>query len=158
MTEAVLFPEHPETLDQIVAIPDRASRVLVPRYFIQVLEKVPDELWSADQLGWKLGSRGDSTRPWLKPGPRCAMGHIFEADRTCDSSGGIMAILDGQLFAICAGDHPGYQQPTPKARVLAALLDAEKAGRSFVTQDKRRKPKINRKKNDQSWRLTLTVA
>lgn len=86
-------------------------------YFIAKFEAIPDEKWNIGSLKSDDGSRA------------CAIGH-------CDSQSGEAYKL-ARLFPeaenshLCGaafindGFHPAYQQPTPKARILAALRDLQ---------------------------------
>jgi len=55
----------------------------------------------------------------------CALGHLGE--RHCTPTAlpcsRLERILDVSAADINDGRHPGYQQPTPKQRILAALAD-----------------------------------
>jgi hypothetical protein len=83
-------------------------------YFIQKFEAIPDEMWRA----------GPSNYPHPA---RCAINHcqgeeglafrkIVEKAFPCESFLHSAAVIND-------GHHPDYKQPTPKARILAALRD-----------------------------------
>lgn len=84
-------------------------------YFIRKFEAIPEEKWC-------VGAYEDGM------GRRCAYGHcgkVFAYDSR--ESGRLRALAFGIgirfLADINDGSDPGYRQPTPKQRVLAALRD-----------------------------------
>lgn len=83
-------------------------------HFIEKFESIPDDHWGT-------GTYVDSD------GRCCAIGF-------CRSSREHIALRNiliphGGAAAINDGHSYDYQQPTPKARILAALADAKEAGR-----------------------------
>lgn len=75
------------------------------QYFIDKFSAIPDELWIT-------GNFRD------KKGRCCAIGH-------CSIEGEGLALVDifgvGSSSCINDGGDPRFQQPTPRARILAAL-------------------------------------
>jgi hypothetical protein len=84
-------------------------------YFIAKFEAIPEELWTTGEF---------------KEGEKCcAFGHCGVNLDCChneESEGLIRLMLQLGEFVVTAindGEHPDYQQPTPKQRILAALHD-----------------------------------
>jgi hypothetical protein len=80
-------------------------------YFIQKFEAIPDEMWTT---GVNYPARcainhcqGQETIAFIK---------LFEDAFPCESFLYSAAVIND-------GRHPAYKQPTPKARILAALRD-----------------------------------
>lgn len=112
-------------------------------YFIKKFKAIPDSLWTVEKFI-------DSS------GRRCALGHCGLLAQTSfayvnetntltaltskfEEAAALINIFplkgDGlnMIAWINNGHHPKYQQPTPKARVLAALLDVKKSAINFQT-------------------------
>ena len=95
------------------------------KYFINFFEAIPDERWCA---GLQIAPDGQ----------RCALGHLLPEDEKFDEDHGsnekneaVSRLFGGgyltgggyKVAAINDGRNRRYQQPTPKARILAALHD-----------------------------------
>jgi hypothetical protein len=91
-------------------------------YFIAKFSAIPDELWGE-------GSYGN-----MSDGPACAMGHCMrldDLDGAAEHTRKLAALFPqaneyisgSRVIEINDGSDPRYQQPTPKARILAALAD-----------------------------------
>ncbi len=80
-------------------------------YFIAKFTAIPDELWCTGRL----------TDP---DGRHCAFG-FCDAEHGARSKEGraLLALFPRDLAAINDGVIPQYAQPTPRARILAALND-----------------------------------
>lgn len=85
-------------------------------WFIEFFSAIPDDKWCVRDTG--------------EPGtPRCALGHAFGSVRHNKRSQDLVALFETvdtnclALVRVNNGDHPDYQQPTPKLRILAALHD-----------------------------------
>lgn len=90
-------------------------------YFIAKFEAIPDEFWYVGNYC----SKEDSDR-------RCALGHCGEIDGTPTLETRALDCI-AEKFPISVarvndGKEDKYQQPTPKARILAFLRDAKEAG------------------------------
>jgi uncharacterized protein YdbL (DUF1318 family) len=94
-------------------------------YFIQKFEAIPEKFWIVGKF--HCGHK------------HCAQGHIKDQHRA-DEAGEMSERLHGLLMRVCTGPkaeignaiarvndgrEPDYQQPTPKARILAALRDVK---------------------------------
>lgn len=95
-------------------------------YFIRKFEAIPEDMW----LIRSLGHYG---------GPRCALGHCigqespFSFKKDSESVSLTIVFQDERIryllknnrsiASINNGEHPNYQQSTPKQRILAALYD-----------------------------------
>lgn len=81
-----------------------------PEQFIRFFSAIPDEQWAT-------GTYGGGRRPC------CARGFII--DRAPESEDAFMLLFHDAVKAnpeaVNDGQHPDYQQPTPKLRILAAL-------------------------------------
>ena len=92
--------------------------------YIAFAESIPDEQWTTGQYG-------------KEKGPNCFIGHLFYKQRCWPKPSVLMMCgfkSQDEAVDINDGNHPRYQQPTPKARILAALHDAkEKAESEAVT-------------------------
>lgn len=94
-------------------------------YFIEKFEAIPDNLW----ICCTLGNYGEA---------HCALGHCgASANLEWSEQPKEVQALDGlfrgfgdynTVTRINDGDNPHYQQSTPKARVLAALIDIKEKG------------------------------
>lgn len=97
-------------------------------YFIAKFEAIPDELWTVGKL----------TRSENGAEQHCALGHAGaqKGPLHTEESEALCALFSRPagyypddvpdprtLTAINDGARPRYQQPTPKARILAALKD-----------------------------------
>lgn len=76
-------------------------------HFITRFTAIPDERW-------RIGDRW-SPHPDV---PHCALGHC-----SYDEGAALVNLLACSVALINDGLDPRYQQPTPRARVLAALRD-----------------------------------
>lgn len=88
-------------------------------YFINKFEAIPDELWTTNQ--------------YHDNGKSCAMGHCGATERMqrTEESAAFEALFVRRLLNIpCINDgqYSQYPQPTPKARILAALSDIKQRG------------------------------
>lgn len=94
-------------------------------YFIAKFEAIPEELWASGSSGHEDGKKcavllcdgvnGGSQFPGMRPegdALHALFPHSYADETVCNS---ITRINDGR--------NPRYQQPTPKARVIAALRD-----------------------------------
>lgn len=84
-------------------------------YFINKFESIPDERWTTMNL---IDSEGRS----------CAMGHCGARPKgnttpESESLRFLMYSLGLGVFAVNDGRDGRFNQPTPKARILAALRD-----------------------------------
>lgn len=81
-------------------------------YFLNKFEAIPEEKWKTNS--WK--DSGD--------GRMCAHGHCGRGkDALSQESLSLNRILGFKVIAINDGWDERYQQPTPKQRILAALMD-----------------------------------
>lgn len=83
-------------------------------YFIAKFEAIPEERWT--ECGQYMDHEGRC----------CARGHLGESNtNTPDSSRALTRLFKGHGYvtAINDGRDSKYQQPTPRARMLAALRD-----------------------------------
>lgn len=82
-----------------------------PDYFIAKFEAIPDGLWCVED--YKDGDK------------RCALGHVgFHLDPEPPEARALIDLFfDGGKYATVVNDgyDPDFPQPTPKARILAAL-------------------------------------
>lgn len=88
------------------------------QYFIDKFEAIPEEKWCVG-----VYVSGNDER-------MCALGHCGQYAVRTPESRGLIDVLGSvtEVAEINDGKHPGYLQPTPKQRVLAALRDVrEKA-------------------------------
>lgn len=83
-------------------------------FFTAYFESIPDERWLVGALG-------------KKGGPRCALGHACEIHVSAWPTSNLNRLLGDQASEISDGLHPGYRQPTPRERILAALGDRRRA-------------------------------
>jgi hypothetical protein len=83
-------------------------------YFIAKFEAIPEERWCE-------GTYDDLT------GRHCALGHCgirFEAGKSSNPEGDALVKLTATEAVNINDGHDGrYEQPTPKQRIIAALLD-----------------------------------
>lgn len=86
-------------------------------YFIAKFSAIPDELWCT-----KIYSEGEK---------HCTLGHLGITNTVgmTDEYKALLNLELGGAATITDGDNPRYPQPTPKQRILAALRDAQEAGR-----------------------------
>lgn len=90
-------------------------------YFITKFSAIPEEKWTVHSL-------------CNNKGQRCAIGHCLPnwhwgdiANKyTSDEVMHLSALLEGTILINNGEDHR-YQQPSPKKRILAALMDIKKA-------------------------------
>lgn len=82
------------------------------KYFIEKFSKIPSGKICTDML-------------MLKPGIHCALGwcRVSSLHELTPEAKAIEKLLYGETADINNGHNPRYQQPTPKARILAALRD-----------------------------------
>lgn len=87
-------------------------------YFINKLKDIPENKWNTGAYR----KRGDHSK-------RCALGHCGAGhykdtnDSTRNTAMMLLDLSDMNFIAINDGRDKGYQQPTPKQRILAALYD-----------------------------------
>lgn len=94
-------------------------------YFIKKFEAIPDNRWCVGEL-------------MNKAGQCCAYGHcgMREYDTEAPEADALMKVerklpSEPTCFAsINNGEHPAYQQETPRLRILAALRDIKAKGAS----------------------------
>lgn len=87
-------------------------------YFIAKFEAIPEELWCTGVF--TLGDK------------HCALGYCGQTNHVpfTDEALALIDILQPRTVdGINDGDWERYPQPTPKQRILAALRDAQEAGR-----------------------------
>ncbi len=84
------------------------STPYTPAYFIAKFEAIPDELWCVNHYAGPGGSH-------------CAIGHC-EGIHSAEADA-LRGLLPTPAAGINDGNSSKYQQPTPKARILAALRD-----------------------------------
>ena len=87
-------------------------------YFIRKFSAIPARLWCTDYL-------------MLADGRRCARGWCGVLPPTREQTPediALFRVLNGETVSINNGYLTGYPQKTPRARILAALRDAKKAG------------------------------
>jgi hypothetical protein len=97
-----------------------ASPLVMVEHFLRKFEAIPDGLWRED------GNYGAHEEPC------CAMGHCG-IHRWTDSTPEADALMElirrlpdsPVVIMVNDGDVPAYKQPTPKARILAALNDVK---------------------------------
>ena len=85
-------------------------------YFIAKFEAIPDNRWCVNTY-----EGGGIIRR-----KHCAVGHCGVRDffTTTDEARCLYQVFgDLMVTAVNDGRHPGYPQPTPKQRILAALRD-----------------------------------
>lgn len=88
----------------------QAGQLVTVQDFITFFEAIPEERWCE-------GFYDDDGRT-------CAMGHLLFSDTMEGSTTSLWAVMGGYSVAkVNDGKDPRYQQPTPRARVLAALRD-----------------------------------
>lgn len=103
-----------------------ATETMDTTFFIAKFEAIPDELWITEKYSDK-DEDGEKTA--------CALGHCAEYSAT---SFALIKVFEpdfrfrnqseSRIANINDGLDPDYPQPTPKARVLAALRDAQAKG------------------------------
>lgn len=76
-------------------------------YFIKKFEAIPEELWCVN--AFHAGNKS------------CALGHCMDVSNNAAAC--LSKILNYNVGQINDGEANGYQQPTPKQRILAALHD-----------------------------------
>lgn len=79
-------------------------------YFIAKFEAIPDEQWC-------VGEFTDQERR------HCAVGHCLDRMQLTEESKALVRLMGHNTTFVNDGVDPDYQQPTPKARILAALRD-----------------------------------
>src|SRR5688572_27497458 len=106
-------------------------------YFIAKFEAIPDERWITGHLG---------------ESQHCALGHCTQGRAVYyakePEAAALELILNGgkeldesevSVAAQINDDkHPGYQQPTPRARILAALYDIKSKAEAAMDEYERR--------------------
>jgi len=82
-------------------------------YFLTKFSAIPDEQWCVGEFAWD--------------GMKCALGHCGEVVpfATTAESQALRWLFDVSVIAVNDGKDPRYKQPTPKARILAALRDLQ---------------------------------
>ena len=85
------------------------------QYFIDKFEAIPDDKWTTGKY-----TEGN--------GVCCALGHCGERESSVDSTkaNALRQLFGYEPFTVSTvndGGYPAYPQPTPKARILAALND-----------------------------------
>lgn len=90
---------------------ERESELKTVDDFIEFFSGIPEEQWCCESF--------------KNPDGRCcAAGHLGEDAFTETKNGSNLERLMGDwgtVWSINDGDHPDFQQPTPRARILAAL-------------------------------------
>jgi hypothetical protein len=87
-------------------------------YFIQKFEAIPEEMWT--------------TRGFVDGESKCALGHCGQTCATepfTAEAGSLTDLFMNQIGSVARvndGHISRYYQPTPKARILAALRDIQK--------------------------------
>lgn len=76
-------------------------------YFLQKFTAIPEEQWIEGKFTDELGRH-------------CALGFCDMATR---EDVDLCELFDWHVSKINDGNHTGYQQPTPRQRILAALHD-----------------------------------
>lgn len=90
------------------------------KYFIDKYAIIPENIWLTGVYQITIdGTKHCCALGWLGVDMGQHGGEEEEALRR---------IIQGPVSQVNDGKHPDYQQPTPKARILAALEDARKAG------------------------------
>lgn len=109
-------------------------------YFIEFFMAIPDDQWLTGHIGYKaLGSH-------------CALGHCTQGKAALwerePKAAALEIIIGGDLndgvssvAKINDGGDSRYQQPTPKARILAALMDAKAKAEAALDEYERRELK-----------------
>ena len=122
-------------------------------YFLRKFSAIPEEMWL-------IGSQGE--RDIYGDKPHCALGwcrnenmiygnalaHSVNGNPNMEDGALAKLFLDAGIFGyynstmqgvamVNNGDHPKYQQPTPKARILAALHDIK-----AMQEPKKEEPKV----------------
>lgn len=83
-------------------------------HFLARFEAIPDKLWCVRLITRrKEGSRDVQ---------HCAIGHLIKQGYLTPESTALITLVS-TVGTINDGEDPRYQQPTPRARVLAALRD-----------------------------------
>lgn len=105
-------------------------------YFIKKFEAIPDALWSE----WLDGEGSDE--PLYTPSKRCKTCAIGHCDRKGENTALGMDLFFNTLkitvSKVIHKQHPDYQQPTPKQRILAALYDIKAMTKDIDTGKKER--------------------
>lgn len=88
------------------------------QYFIEKFSNIPDEMWTEGMYADKEGRR--CALGW------CGMtGHFQSQTEESAELNKVFGKIRGITWQISDGHDPRFQQPTPKARILAALESIE---------------------------------
>lgn len=100
-----------------ISSPLTATVKRTPLFFINKFKKIPDAKWIT----------GDYSGPKAQ---HCALGHCGESYSDSPQMGmdliRLLRVISARPDRVNDGGDSRYQQATPKARIIAALLDVQK--------------------------------